>query len=130
MQKKSHDDKTPGADTRADVAPAREPHSCRFFRNTACAYFPCHAGVDPAEFNCLFCYCPLYFLPDCGGTPDLSRGIKDCTPCVNPHAAGGYDRVLARLKREFENMRRAAAKDGPDQEEGSLRQNADPGGRS
>jgi Zn-finger protein len=95
------------------LPPAREPQSQRYFRNTACAYFPCHAGVDPAEFNCLFCYCPLYFLADCGGTPDLSRGIKDCTPCVNPHAAGGYDRVLTRLKREFARLREEAGKRDP-----------------
>ncbi len=93
-----------------DPAAAVEPHSHRFFRNTACRYFPCHQGVAPEEFNCLFCYCPLYFLKDCGGTPDMSRGIKDCTPCVKPHAAGGYDRVLARLKREFEKMRQATKK--------------------
>ncbi len=92
------------------LPPAREPQGHRYFRNAACAYFPCHAGVDPAEFNCLFCYCPLYFLADCGGTPDTSRGIKDCTPCLNPHVAGGYDRVLTRLKREFARLREEAGK--------------------
>ena len=74
-------------------------------QNTACEYFPCHKGADPETCNCLVCYCPLYFLKDCGGTPDLTRGIKDCTPCVSPHASGGYDRVLLRLKGEFEKMR-------------------------
>ena len=39
-----------------------------FFTNSECPYFPCHEGVDPDDFNCLFCYCPLYFLREkCGG---------------------------------------------------------------
>ena len=39
-----------------------------FFSNKECEYFPCHAGADPENFNCLFCYCPLYALGDkCGG---------------------------------------------------------------
>ena len=34
-------------------------NSSRFFENRACAYFPCHAGMEGEAFNCLFCYCPL-----------------------------------------------------------------------
>ena len=35
-----------------------------FFQNRACEYFPCHKGVADEDFNCLFCYCPLYLLGD------------------------------------------------------------------
>ena len=35
-----------------------------FFSNKECEYFPCHQGADPENFNCLFCYCPLYALGD------------------------------------------------------------------
>ena len=28
--------------------------SSRFFQNRDCEYFPCHAGIDPARFSCLF----------------------------------------------------------------------------
>ena len=39
-----------------------------YFCNRECEYFPCHKGADPENFNCLFCYCPLYVLGDrCGG---------------------------------------------------------------
>ena len=39
-----------------------------FFQNRDCEYFPCHQGADPENFNCLFCYCPLYALGEkCGG---------------------------------------------------------------
>ena len=39
-----------------------------FFRNQECEFFPCHKTDDPDNFNCLFCYCPLYALKDkCGG---------------------------------------------------------------
>ena len=61
--------------------------SSSFFRNTSCAYFPCHDGVDPAEFNCLFCYCPLYALgPRCEGDYTYTAsGIKDCSGCTRMH---------------------------------------------
>lgn len=87
-------------------------HDHSFYRNTACAYFPCHKGVDEAEFNCLFCYCPLYWLEDCGGNPAMRGPVKDCTGCTVPHGPGGYERVLARLREEF--ARRAAAREEQD----------------
>ena len=34
----------------------------QFFSNSKCEYFPCHSTNDPENFNCLFCYCPLYAL--------------------------------------------------------------------
>ena len=39
-----------------------------FYQNTQCEYFPCHKTAHPEDFNCLFCYCPLYALGRrCGG---------------------------------------------------------------
>ena len=35
-----------------------------YFSHKKCEYFPCHKGADPENFNCLFCYCPLYALAD------------------------------------------------------------------
>ena len=73
-------------------------HSHRFFRNPDCEYFPCHTGADPENFNCLFCYCPLYTLGDkCPGQFTYTAdGIKDCSSCLLPHRPDGYDRILAR----------------------------------
>ena len=42
-------------------------NSYRFFENKDCKYFPCHQGLT--DFNCLFCYCPMYQLPACPGNP-------------------------------------------------------------
>ncbi|MGI6032877.1 MAG: cysteine-rich small domain-containing protein [Coriobacteriales bacterium] len=58
-----------------------------FFSHRACPYFPCHEGVDPDDFNCLFCYCPLYTLgPDCGGDFVYTEtGVKDCSGCTRLH---------------------------------------------
>ncbi|MHC1791583.1 cysteine-rich small domain-containing protein [Solidesulfovibrio sp.] len=81
------------------------PNSHRFFRNDQCRYFPCHAGADPATFNCLFCFCPLYFLKDCGGDSETRHGVKDCTPCLRPHRPEGYDQILARLREEARRQR-------------------------
>ena len=68
------------------------------FTNRACEYFPCHEGVDPDSFNCLFCYCPLYALGSrCGGNfVYLENGVKDCSGCLVPHGRGSYSYVLSK----------------------------------
>lgn len=84
------------------------PHY-QFFSNRSCEYFPCHKTDHPEDFNCLFCYCPLYSLGDkCGGNPGYTAsGIKDCTNCLFPHRRGNYDRIMARLREQ--NGRRAGS---------------------
>ncbi|MBU5335646.1 cysteine-rich small domain-containing protein [Intestinibacter bartlettii] len=72
----------------------------KFFSNTKCEYFPCHKTNDPENFNCLFCYCPLYALKDkCGGNFRYSeKGIKDCTNCTLPHIRKNYDYIINKFK--------------------------------
>lgn len=69
----------------------------KFFQNKECEYYPCHPGAGEEEFNCLFCYCPLYALGDkCGGDfVYLENGVKDCSGCIIPHSDGGYDHVIS-----------------------------------
>ncbi|MBQ1844878.1 MAG: cysteine-rich small domain-containing protein [Desulfovibrio sp.] len=69
-----------------------------FFANTGCEHFPCHPGADPANFSCLFCYCPLYLLGErCGGGfRYLPGGVKDCSACLFPHLRENYGAVVAR----------------------------------
>lgn len=87
-------------------------HSHRFFCNRDCRYFPCHETDRPEEFNCLFCFCPLYFLEDCGGRfTHTPQGVKDCSGCALPHLPAGYDHVMRRLGRHFQAVR--AAGEGP-----------------
>ena len=75
-------------------------NSHRFFENKECKYFPCHEGVD--DFNCLFCYCPLYQLENCPGNPIYKekedRKIKVCKNCTFPHKPENYDVVVGRIK--------------------------------
>ena len=68
-----------------------------YFSHKKCEYFPCHKGADPEDFNCLFCYCPLYALgEDCGGDfVYLKNGIKDCSDCLKPHLKENYAEILA-----------------------------------
>ena len=48
-----------------------------FFRNVECEYFPCHKVDNKENFNCLFCYCPLYLLEKCGGNFSFTdKGVK------------------------------------------------------
>ena len=70
-----------------------------FFQNKECEYFPCHAGADPENFNCLFCFCPLYALGDrCGGSFDYTEnGIKDCSNCLKPHRRENYDQIMDKM---------------------------------
>ena len=67
-----------------------------FFSNQACEYYPCHPVPEGTEFNCLFCYCPLYMLgPDCGGKfTYLENGCKDCSGCVRPHLRENYGEIV------------------------------------
>ena len=58
-------------------------HEYPFFTHRECQYFPCHEGVDPDEFNCLFCYCPLYALgPECGGDFTYSEKATKTAPAA------------------------------------------------
>ena len=78
--------------------------SYKFFSNTKCEYFPCHKTNDPENFNCLFCYCPLYALKDkCGGNFSYTeKGIKNCTNCTLPHQRKNYDYVIGKFKENAE----------------------------
>jgi len=69
-----------------------------FFANRDCEYFPCHKNAKGENFNCLFCFCPLYALGDqCGGNfTYLENGIKDCGNCLLPHTSGGYEHIIKR----------------------------------
>jgi Zn-finger protein len=71
-------------------------NSFRYFRNTDCKYFPCHK-VNPDEFNCLFCFCPVYFAI-CPGTPEYIEKdgtvYKNCADCEYPHIPENYDAVV------------------------------------
>lgn len=77
----------------------------RFFQNKECEYFPCHNVENTENFNCLFCYCALYFLEDCGGNYNKDKGIKDCTNCLIPHSDKGYDYIINKIVQENKKRR-------------------------
>ena len=72
----------------------------KFFQHRQCEFFPCHETEDKENFNCLFCYCPLYALGEgCGGNFKITEnGVKDCSDCMVPHKRGNYDYVCSRFK--------------------------------
>lgn len=85
-------------------------NSYRFFQNRECKFFPCHEVQDEDDFNCLFCYCPLYLDDNCIGSPEYiitGRGqrIKDCSSCLVVHSPEMYDKVIAHLRRQDEIIR-------------------------
>ena len=85
-------------------------NSYSFFQNRECKFFPCHEVQDEDDFNCLFCYCPLYLDDNCIGSPEYiitGRGqrIKDCSSCVVVHRPEMYDKVIAHLRRQDEILR-------------------------
>lgn len=69
-----------------------------FFSNTDCEFFPCHKTDKPQDFNCLFCYCPLYALGEgCNGNYSYtSDGLKDCKDCMIPHRRENYSYIIGR----------------------------------
>ena len=83
--------------------PFEKPHwenkHYSFTQNRDCEFFPCHTGVPEEEFNCLFCYCPLYALGrHCGGNCVFTKsGIKDCGNCTLPHKRNSYGYINRRF---------------------------------
>ncbi|MBQ6133523.1 MAG: metal-binding protein [Lachnospiraceae bacterium] len=75
-------------------------NSSRFFQNRDCEFFPCHEIEDIEDFNCLFCFCPLYHLGEnCGGDYTYSKsGKKSCVNCKRPHEKNGYCEIIGVLK--------------------------------
>lgn len=70
-----------------------------FFENRDCEYFPCHKGLK--DFNCLFCYCPLYAQERCPGKYEYievnGRQIKSCMDCIFPHLPENYNKIIRLL---------------------------------
>ncbi|EGT4012983.1 metal-binding protein [Clostridioides difficile] len=72
----------------------------KFFNHKDCEFFPCHKTNKPEEFNCLFCYCPLYALGEnCGGNFKYTdKGIKDCSSCILPHKKDNYNFIMSKFQ--------------------------------
>ena len=84
----------------------KESH--RFFSRKDCEYFPCHKNAGAGDFNCLFCFCPLYYIDECGGKYKYTKsGVKDCSQCLIPHDPDGYAGITERIKQA--NEERSAA---------------------
>ncbi|KFZ26732.1 MAG: Cysteine-rich small domain protein [Candidatus Izimaplasma bacterium HR2] len=76
----------------------KEKNSYKYFCNKECEYFPCH-DLPVDNFNCLFCFCPLYEFSDCGGTYKMiklknGKEIKSCIDCTVPHRKENYDYIM------------------------------------
>lgn len=70
----------------------------KFFQNKECEYFPCHKIENVEDFNCLFCFCPLYMLKDkCGGNFKYTSGVKDCSDCTITHRRKSHDYVMSKM---------------------------------
>ncbi len=86
--------------------------SYKFFSNKKCEYYPCHninkdfkdLNCSNEDLNCLFCYCPLYRIKECGGDYEImNSGVKDCSKCLIPHTINGYPYIIRKL--EIENLK-------------------------
>ncbi len=85
-----------------------------FFSHKACELFPCHKTDDPENFNCLFCWCPLYALGgNCGGNFSYTEtGIKDCGNCLLPHGRKNYGYIMNRFQDIVNALRRMESETG------------------
>ena len=85
-------------------------HSFNFFQNKDCGYFPCHEIENEDNFNCLFCYCPLYFLGEkCGGNfkkVGINEEIKDCSNCLLPHKKENYNYIVLKASENIEQFKK------------------------
>ena len=80
----------------------------KFFCHKNCEFFPCHKTDKPDEFNCLFCYCPLYALGEnCGGNFKYTeKGIKDCSNCMLPQNKKNFDYIMKKFSEISELARK------------------------
>ena len=76
----------------------------KFNQHRECEFFPCHETEDVDNFNCLFCYCPLYALGSkCGGNFKYIEGdVKDCSACMVPHRRKNYDYIMSKYSEILE----------------------------
>ncbi len=83
------------------MAEDKYQNSSRYFENRDCKNYPCHKGSD--HINCLFCYCPMYHLENCPGTPKMvekeGRILKSCIDCTFPHEADNYEKIIKVLRK-------------------------------
>jgi len=86
---------------------SRRDKNYSFINHAKCEAFPCHGSVGEAEFNCLFCYCPLYFLDEncVGSFTYTDKGVKDCSNCIYPHKKENYSRVVEKLTEAIQDRR-------------------------
>ena len=88
----------------------KKPEECHysFFQHKECEFFPCHKTDRPEDFNCLFCYFPLYALGDkCKGNFRYTEnGVKDCSQCLVPHNRKSYSYIISRYPELMELAKR------------------------
>lgn len=78
------------------------PMSSRYFENTTCEYYPCHA-IE--KINCMFCFCPLYHFEKCLSKPNYtSTGVKDCSKCIAIHDERNYELIMQLLSRKGDEV--------------------------
>ena len=71
----------------------KKPEECHysFFQHKECEFFPCHKTDHPKDFNCLFCYCPLFALgKECKGNFRI------------PHTRKSYSYIISRFSELME----------------------------
>ena len=122
-------------ETSGEARPCWYGKGYAFFSNTSCEYFPCHPVPAGTDFNCLFCYCPLYMLgPDCGGNfTYLENGCKDCSQCLRPHLRENYGEITQYYQRIQEAMVRRSGEFPPprqNQPDGGFPKSAPPSGET
>lgn len=95
---------------------SKKPEECAysFTQHRACEFFPCHKTDHPEDFNCLFCYCPLYMLGrKCGGNfTYLESGVKDCSECLVPHRRENYGFIADSFQKIAGEMAEREKKEG------------------
>ena len=88
-----------------------------FFTHRECEWFPCHEGIDPNDFNCLFCFCPLYLLgPDCGGDFYYAEnGTKCCEHCTRMHVRDVGTTIVQKMLFEKDEKEESVEQDPQDE---------------
>jgi Zn-finger protein len=63
-----------------------------------CNYYPCHDGIIEEEYQCEFCFCPIYpcNIEKTGGKIISGRDgsqIWDCSDCIIVHEKENFNKI-------------------------------------
>ena len=78
----------------------------KHLKDKNCEFYPCHKDISEHIFNCRFCYCPAFLIPNCPGIESgyatiLQNGWKTCEHCTINHDVNKFQIIIDAVSKEI-----------------------------